>query len=125
MNDPQPEGHMASYIGRRKFLATLGGAAAWPFAARAQQPAMPVIGFLNGGTAEGYAPMVAAFRQGLDEAGYVEGRNVAIEYRWARGQYDRLPSLPAELGHEEVTVLAAPTTPAAPAPKPALSNDRI
>src|SRR5262245_36706908 len=84
MNDPQPEGQMASHIERRKFLATLGGAAAaWPLSTCAQRPPMPVIGFLDGASADGRAVPIAAFRRGLKEAGYVESQNVAIEFRFA------------------------------------------
>src|SRR5215831_12951907 len=106
---PNRRGHMASYIGRRKFLATLGGAAvAWPLAARAQQPAMPVIVFLHPGTSEIGARDVAAFRKGLQETGYMEGQNVTVEYHWLEGQYGRLPAVMADLIRRPVAVIAIP-----------------
>src|SRR5262245_20362041 len=103
---------------RREFIAVVGGAAAWPLGARAQQPAMPVIGFLRSTPSASFMHFVAAFQKGLKEAGFVEGQNVSVEYRWADNQLDRLPGLAAELVQRQVAVIIG-NTPAAEVAKTA------
>ena len=111
-------------IARRKFIAALGGTAiAWPLAAHAQRPVLPVVGFVFGGSADASAPYVAAFRKGLNETGYVEGQNVTVEYHWLENQYDLLPALVADLIRRQVAVIATPgNTPATLAAKAATAT---
>src|SRR5262249_238370 len=115
--------HRGDRVRRREFISLLGGAAAaWPLTARAQQPAMPVIGFLHPSMADGFESRLRAFRQGLKDEGFVEGENVAIDYRWAGNQINRLPALATELVRQQVAVIVAGTTSAAFAAKTATTT---
>src|SRR5262245_21433032 len=100
---------------RRKFIVLFAGAATWPFAARAQGSTMPVVGFLNSASADGYASMAAAFKRGLEEAGFSEGQNITIDYRWADNRYERLPALAADLVSRQVNVIFANSPSISPA----------
>src|SRR5262249_35631534 len=104
---PACGGRRGDRVKRREFISLLGGAAGWPLAARAQQPTIPVVGFMHSASPGPYEPYVAGFRQGLTELGYVEGRNLPLDYRWAEGHFERLPSLATALVQRGVSVIVA------------------